>query len=111
LNNLGAHLSNLGRRDEALPPTEEAVTLRRELAAANPAYLPDLAMSLNNLGIFLSQLGRRAEALPPTEEAVTLYRELAAHNPAYQPNLASTSANLERLREAVAEDDGEQRGP
>ncbi|MGL5824789.1 MAG: hypothetical protein ACRCYU_08225, partial [Nocardioides sp.] len=52
-------LSEAGRRTEALEPTQEAVTLRRELAAANPAaYAPDLAMSLNNLGIRLSEAGQ-----------------------------------------------------
>jgi tetratricopeptide (TPR) repeat protein len=40
----------VGRPAEALAPTEEAVTLRREQAAANPAYLPDLAAALTNLG-------------------------------------------------------------
>ena len=72
MNNLGIRLSELGRRDEALAPTEEAVDVCRRLAAANPAaYLPDLATSLNNLGIRLAELGRRDEALAPTEEAVT----------------------------------------
>ncbi|MEZ5382632.1 MAG: tetratricopeptide repeat protein [Microthrixaceae bacterium] len=94
MNNLGARLSELGRRTEALEPTQEAVTLYRELAADNPAYLNDLAMSLNNLGIRLSELGRRTEALEPTQEAVTLRRELAADNPAYLNDLAGSLNNL-----------------
>ena len=65
LNNLGIRYSELGRREDALPPTEEAVTLRRELAATNPAFLPDLARALNNLGIRYSELGRREDAWPP----------------------------------------------
>src|SRR3954451_137896 len=51
LNNLGICYSKLGRRTDALPPTEEAVTTYRALAADNPAYLPNLASALNNLGI------------------------------------------------------------
>ena len=78
----------MGRRQDALAPTEEAVQLYRELAAANPAFLPDLASALNNLGIRYSEVGRRQDALPPTEEAVQLYRELAAANPAFLPDLA-----------------------
>ncbi|MFG1723198.1 hypothetical protein ACGFII_31725, partial [Micromonospora chalcea] len=40
----------VGRRQEALAPTEEAVTIRRRLAQTNPdAWLPNLAGSLNNL--------------------------------------------------------------
>ena len=51
-------------RPRRWPRTEEAVTLRRELAAANrDAYLPDLAASLNNLGVWFSEMGRPAEAL------------------------------------------------
>ena len=44
LNNLGIRYSEVGRRQDALAPAEEAVRLHRELAAANPAFLPDLAM-------------------------------------------------------------------
>ena len=91
LNNLGIRYSELGRRAEALAPTEEAVTIRRELAKTNPAFRPDLAGSLNNLGIRYSELGRRAEALAPTEEAVSIYRELAKTNPAFRPDLAPAS--------------------
>ena len=43
LNNLGIRYSEVGRRQDALAPTEEAVRLYRDLAAANPAFLPDLA--------------------------------------------------------------------
>ena len=84
----------MGRRDEAVPATEEAVTLYREQAAANPAYLPDLARTLGNLGNRYGEVGRRDEAVPATEEAVTLYREQAAANPAYLPDLARTLGNL-----------------
>ncbi|MFC8849729.1 tetratricopeptide repeat protein, partial [Micromonospora sp. NPDC057141] len=64
LSNLGAFLSGLGRREQALAPAEEAVLIRRRLAEANPdAYLPDLAMSLNNLGTLLAALGQREQAL------------------------------------------------
>ncbi len=83
LNNLGISLSELGRREEALTPTQEAVNIRRALAKQNPAaYQPDLAMSLNNLGIRLSELGRREEALTPTQEAVNIRRVLAKALPA-----------------------------
>ena len=70
LNNLGIRYSELGRREEALQPTEEAVRIRRELSQSNPAFLPDLASALNNLGVRYSELGRREEALLPTEVAV-----------------------------------------
>ena len=64
--NLAVRLRNFGQQPEALPPTEEAVKLRRQLFEQNPdAFRPDLAKSLNNLAIRLSELGRQPEAVPP----------------------------------------------
>ena len=83
-----------GRRQEALAPSEEAVTIYRELAAANPAFVPDLAGALNNVGNRYRDVGRRREALAPAEEAVSLYRETAAANPAFVPDLAMALTNL-----------------
>jgi tetratricopeptide (TPR) repeat protein len=96
LNWLGVTLAQTGRPAEALPPAQEAVEIRRELAAAYPdRYRPDLAASLSNLGVWFSELGRPAEALPVTQEAVAAYRELAATSPdRYRPDLAASLANL-----------------
>ena len=94
-----------GRRAEAVGPTEEAVRLYRALAADNPAFVPNLAMSLNNLGVRYSQVGRRAEAVGPTEEAVRLRRALAADNPAFVPDLASALNNLGIRYSEVERDD------
>ena len=70
LNNLSLRLADLGRREDALAAIQEAVTIRRELAAARPdAFRPDLAMSLNNLSNRLGDLGRREEALAAIQEA------------------------------------------
>jgi len=56
---LGIRLSNLGRREQALAASQEAVDIHRRLAETrSDASLSDLAMSLNNLGIRLSDLGR-----------------------------------------------------
>ena len=63
LNNLGRALSALGRREEALAATQEAVDIRRQLAKHQPdAFLPDLAGSLGIYGVVLNSLGRHAEA-------------------------------------------------
>ena len=92
----GCALSALGRREEALQATQEAVAHYRELALKNPsAFRPDLARSLNNLGAMLSELGRREEALQATQEAVAHYRELARANPpAFRPDLAMSLTGL-----------------
>jgi tetratricopeptide (TPR) repeat protein/nucleoside phosphorylase len=95
-NRLGVGLSEVGRREEALRATQEAVELRRALAEARPdVFLPDLASSLNNLGSRLRELGRREEALLATQEAVGLRRALAEARPdAALPNLAISLTNL-----------------
>ena len=96
LNNLSVRLADLGRREDALAAIEEAVTIRRELAAARPdAFGPHLADSLNNLSNRLGGLGRPEDALAAVEEAAGLYRELAAVRPdAFGPDLASSLNNL-----------------
>jgi len=96
LSNLGLRLSELARPGDALNAEQEAVTVYRELAAANPKrYRTDLAATLNNLSAAFSQLGRPAEALPAAEEAAAIRRELAVADPdRYRPDLAATLNNL-----------------
>jgi len=92
LNNLGARLSDLGRHEEALTATQEAVDIRRRLAAARPDAL---AGSLNDLGARLGNLGRPKEALAAAQEAVDIYRRLAAARPdALLPDLATSLNSL-----------------
>ena len=90
MNNPANRLAELGRREDALAATEEAVAIYRELAAARPdTFLPNLARALNNPSNRLAELGRREDALAATEEAVAIYRELAAARPdAFLPDLA-----------------------
>ena len=91
LNDLGARLDRVGRYQDALRATREAVTLYRALAAGNPAaHQAGLATALTSHGTELYQLGRYQDALRATREAVTLYRALAAGNPAaHQAGLAT----------------------
>jgi tetratricopeptide (TPR) repeat protein len=100
---LGVSLAQTGQIAQALPVAEEAVTIRRELAAASPdRYRSDLATSLTNLGVTLSELGRPAEALPVTEEAVVMYRELAAAYPdRYGSELARSLRALSQALEKL----------
>jgi tetratricopeptide (TPR) repeat protein len=70
LNNLGIRYSEVGKRQEAVAPTEEAVRIRRELAERNPAFLPGLASALNNLGNRYSEVGREGEVDSVWEDAI-----------------------------------------
>ena len=102
---------DLGRLEEAVAATQEAVDIRRRLAQTRPdAFLPDLATSLNNLGIRLSDLGRLEQALAASQEAVDIYRRLAQTRPdAFLPDLAMSISvtsdvlfALDRRTEAAA---------
>jgi tetratricopeptide (TPR) repeat protein/nucleoside phosphorylase len=94
--NLGATLGELGRREEALKATQEAVEVYRALSQRRPdAFQPSLAASLNNLGNRLSELGRREEGLKAMQEAVELRRAQSQRQPdAFQPDLAMSLNNL-----------------
>jgi CHAT domain-containing protein/tetratricopeptide (TPR) repeat protein len=92
--NLGSFLSEVGQKQEALAPTEEAVRILRQLEGSQPETRRFLAIALNNLGIRYSELGRRQEALAPTEEALKIHRELAKTNTAYLNDLAASMNNL-----------------
>ncbi|KAF7969373.1 hypothetical protein HWV62_27458 [Athelia sp. TMB] len=96
LNNLSIRLSDLGRHKDALAANQEAVGLRRALAAERPeAFTASLAESLNNLSVYLSNHGRHEEALAAIQEAVGLYRALAAERPeAFNADLAQSLNNL-----------------
>jgi hypothetical protein len=87
---LSTRLAQAGKPDQALAPAQQAVTIYRELAVADPGrYRPDLAAAVANLGVRLHRLGRPADAVAAAEEAVTVRRELAQADPGrYLPDLA-----------------------
>ena len=110
LNNLSNHLSDLGRREEALEACQEAVGHYRKLADARPeAFLPDLAMALSNLSECLSALGRREEAFEACQEAVDLLFPFAEKLPqAFGPWMRVMAANwLRRFEACDRRPDGE----
>jgi len=62
-NNLSIGRDGLGRREEALQASEEAVALYRDLAAARPdAFRPGLAMSCGAHGNVLRNMGDHVTA-------------------------------------------------
>ena len=83
----------------------EALEIRRELAAVNPAaYLPDVAMTLNNLANLHRAKNELAQAEAEYVEALAIRRKLAAVNPAaYLPDVAGTLNNLAVLHRAKNE--------
>lgn len=93
---LGAYLSAVGRRAEALSAVEEAVEIRRRLVADDPvAHEPGLALSLSALAHRLFDRGRRSEALSAIEKAVEIRRRLVRENPvAHEPALAASLSSL-----------------
>ena len=96
LNNLANLHSQTKAFSPALAEYEEALKLRRSLAAANPeAFLKYVAMTLNNLALLHAQTNAFSPALAEYEEALKIRRGLAAANPeAFLPDLAITLNNL-----------------
>jgi tetratricopeptide (TPR) repeat protein len=75
---LGAHLYELGRKEDALLACEEAVELRRNVQETGTMPVLCLANSLEDLGVYLRALGRHKESLSRAQEAVDLQRRLIA---------------------------------
>ena len=94
IRSMGFRLKGLGREKEALQFSIDAIKTFRTLAAADPAYLPDLASALSNPGLSrLRRLGRM-EALAPLQEAIEIWRSLAGKNPIYLSALAASLSDL-----------------
>lgn len=73
LNNLSVRLSALGQREAALAAIQEAVDIRRALAAARPdAFRPDLAISLWVLADCLDENGDLPGGMAANAEAVAV---------------------------------------
>lgn len=109
--NLGNWFSDLGRWEEALQATREAVTLYRRIEEQEPgAVIHALGKNLNNVGKILSRLGQRDEALQAIEEAVVICRGLMKWRPdIFTPdygmslgNLSNALSDLGRREEALS---------
>jgi|GEM_PF-3290660 tetratricopeptide (TPR) repeat protein len=83
----------LGRRDESLAASSEAVEWLRH--APHAVSRPRLARALAIMSSHLSDLGRREEALAAAEEAVAVHSDLVAeHAEAQAPAVALALLNL-----------------
>jgi tetratricopeptide (TPR) repeat protein/MinD-like ATPase involved in chromosome partitioning or flagellar assembly len=84
------------RLPDAQRAMEEAITMRRRLAAGRPKAFKDaLADSLTGLGMILDELGRPGEAVGRLEEAAQICRELVLNEHAGRiGSLAFTLNNL-----------------
>ena len=89
LSNQSNALAGVGRYEEALPASTEAVATYRALAAARPyAFTTDLGVALNNQSVRLAELGRYEEALLAATEALDLFRWLAVGRAVFVPEVA-----------------------
>lgn len=106
---LGIRLSNLGRREEALKASAEAVEIYRELAAQNrDAFLPDLARSLSSLGDVLIASGRAGESVAAYTECATLLKPYAdAASGAFGDLFAANLRDLITAMRAAGSSEGE----
>ncbi len=104
---LAAGEARVGRRPDAVAPTEQAVEIYEQLAADNPAFLNDLASSLNNLGVRYREVGRRADAAEAAGRAVELSRPIAHGLPAFgRPMLAARLRTFAAALRAIGDEPG-----
>ena len=73
----------MGRREEALNTSQEAVKIFKELAEKNPdTFDSSLSASLHEMSLCLLNMGEREKALGAIEQAVEIRRRLVSKNPA-----------------------------
>ena len=80
LTSMGKVYLNSGQSEKALPFTESAVTIFREVKDRSGEGL-----ALNNLGIIYSRLGQSEKALESLELALKLARELKQRSDGRKP--------------------------
>jgi tetratricopeptide (TPR) repeat protein len=108
LNNFGVRLSAVGRREDALRASQEAVDIRRALANERPdAFLPNLAMSLGAMSQTLVGAERFAEAAAAAREGLEAIAPFAEAQPQAFGGLAGAlaRAHVEASEKAGAEPD------
>lgn len=71
---IGLMISKVGRCQEALTPTEEALKITLKLAKSNLAFLPNLAGCLNNSSSLQLQLGQPEIAGRAYEESIAILK-------------------------------------
>ncbi|MFF7128059.1 tetratricopeptide repeat protein [Streptomyces sp. NPDC008240] len=97
-NNHANRLADADRLDEALEGALTARDLHHDLACADPAHLPDVALSEYNLIRIHSALGQLGAATANARRARDLYRDLAARWPdQYRPRIPEVLGNLAEL--------------
>jgi tetratricopeptide (TPR) repeat protein len=99
LSNLGNELSEVGRHEEALLVSREAIAAFRRLSTTTESLKSNVVIGLERLGHRLAAAGRPRDALAVTEEANDILRNLIDGFPAiFLPDLARNLGNLaERL--------------
>jgi tetratricopeptide (TPR) repeat protein len=82
LHNLGVVLIRLGRKNEAIAPTAEALALyREEPVARSGETFPGLERPLRNLVLLYYETNRPLEALPLADDLVRLHQGAAVADP------------------------------
>ncbi|MEU5197757.1 hypothetical protein AB0G86_27565 [Streptomyces scabiei] len=96
LHRYAMRLAEVDRAEAALAAIEEAIALRKELAAGgDPGAQESLALSLNTRTGLLADNGRALEALASAREVIECYRRLSEADPArHLPDLAMAETNL-----------------
>jgi tetratricopeptide (TPR) repeat protein len=76
LTGLGTTLNEAGQPEQAAEVVRDAVTICRDLATADAARRPQLAVALTHLALHLSSTGRLPDVVGPASEATQMWRSL-----------------------------------
>ncbi|TFK17101.1 hypothetical protein FA15DRAFT_761197 [Coprinopsis marcescibilis] len=98
LHNLSWCLSSLGEHEEAMPPIQEAIAIRRRLVSESPTNFEaesNLANALHAYAIYLTRSDRHQDAVETGKEAISIQRRLAGIDPeAVEDGLAESLHNI-----------------
>jgi tetratricopeptide (TPR) repeat protein len=97
--NHGKILSDVGRLEEAIQTTQDAVALYQD-AASEAKHSTELPTALTNLGQLLAGMGRLREALAASREAVALWHRVAEEAPGRFAVLLAVGLTNQSLMEA-----------
>ena len=93
---LSNRLADLGRLEDALDASEEAISIYRDLVGVGPSWFaalfrPQMAVLLDSLSNRLAGVGRSEDALAASEDATSIYRKWATARPRWYAALRRRS--------------------
>jgi tetratricopeptide (TPR) repeat protein len=101
LNNAGDNYEDSGQLDLAESVYIEAYNIRDKLAASEPKYRADLAVTENNLGILYKDAKKMDKAAEYYSKSLTVYEELSKEDASFFPMVARVYNNRGKVYNSI----------